>query len=94
VTICTWNEFSERTFIEPAQDATSHKPLNHFYVYEKTVEYIKLLKSEPSDPPWYKDPEMYIIFLVLTVVVALLVISLVLIVVVVALVVKWVHGHF
>lgn len=46
ITIISWNEFAERTQIEPAWDTTSAFKDNPFYLFNKTENYIKSL-SEP-----------------------------------------------
>jgi hypothetical protein len=49
ITIISWNEYSERTQIEPTYDTTSAFKENPFYLFGKTQAYIKSLKSEPAE---------------------------------------------
>jgi len=46
VMITSWNEYHERTMIEPHIDATAN--VHPFYIYELTAKYIKMLKQQPS----------------------------------------------
>jgi hypothetical protein len=56
VTITTWNEFPERTAIEPHFDATasSHDP---YFLYNATRNYIAQLKG--LDRPVYEAPKYW-----------------------------------
>lgn len=46
VTITSWNEYAERTQIEPSWDKTSSLQKNNpFYLYNKTQNYIKQLRN-------------------------------------------------
>ena len=46
VTITSWNEYAERTQIEPSWDKTSSLQKNDpFYLYNKTQNYIKQLRN-------------------------------------------------
>jgi hypothetical protein len=56
VTITTWNEFPERTAIEPHFDATasSHDP---YFLYNATKNYIAQLKG--LDGPVYEAPKYW-----------------------------------
>jgi len=45
VTISTWNEYHERTQIEPSVDMTSVYKENVYYILEKTKSYIEQLRS-------------------------------------------------
>ncbi|MEM3596752.1 MAG: hypothetical protein QXJ53_01275 [Candidatus Bathyarchaeia archaeon] len=62
VTIATWNEFPERTAIEPHydRDAWNNDP---YYLYNLTKQYIAQIKGEsiPSIEKWYEDPKNYAI---------------------------------
>jgi len=51
VTIATWNEFAERTQIEPCIDKTSHKKNEPYYIYDKTKQYIARIKSPAPQFP-------------------------------------------
>jgi len=44
VAIITWNEYGERTQIEPSKDAT-YKQTEYFFMYNKTKVYINMIKS-------------------------------------------------
>lgn len=48
ITICSWNEYPERTAIEPHWDADAYDP-NPYLLYNKTRIYIKQLRGEPID---------------------------------------------
>jgi len=50
VTIASWNEFAERTQIEPCWDETSYKKNDPFYIFNKTKDYIKQLKGTMPQP--------------------------------------------
>lgn len=50
VTIATWNEYHERTQIEPCWDKTSYKKNDPFYIFKKTKDYIKQLKGTIPQP--------------------------------------------
>lgn len=45
ITIISWNEFAERTQIEPTWDTTSAFKDNPFYLFNKTENYIEILKN-------------------------------------------------
>ncbi|RLC80617.1 MAG: hypothetical protein DRI61_05370 [Chloroflexi bacterium] len=51
VTIATWNEFAERTQIEPCIDKTSYKKNEPYFIYEKTKQYIARIKSPTPQVP-------------------------------------------
>jgi hypothetical protein len=50
VTISTWNDYHERTQIEPCIDRTSAFKSDPYYIYNKTKEYISLLRSPIIKP--------------------------------------------
>lgn len=54
ITICSWNEYPERTEIEPHWDADAHDH-NPYFLYDKTKEFISTLKGETA----YTDPNVY-----------------------------------
>jgi hypothetical protein len=54
VTICSWNEYNERTQIEPHYDNDAFDP-DPFYLYNITKQYIQQLK-ETEPPPWWRNP--------------------------------------
>lgn len=67
VLIATWNEYHERTMIEPHIDATAD-PEFYFpdYLYQKTCEYIKLLKEKPFPTiQLYSLPSLILLILIL-----------------------------
>ncbi len=45
ITITTWNEFHERTAIEPAFDNTSYRKDDPYFIYNKTKEYVAKLRN-------------------------------------------------
>jgi hypothetical protein len=49
VTIASWNEFAERTQIEPTNDTTSFTS-SPYYLFEKTRMYINIIKSTEPEP--------------------------------------------
>lgn len=48
ITICSWNEYPERTAIEPHWDADAYDH-NPYFLYIKTKKYIAILKGETLD---------------------------------------------
>ena len=48
ITIISWNEYSERTQIEPTFDTTSAFTEDSFYLFDKTQAYIESVKSGPA----------------------------------------------
>jgi len=48
ITICSWNEFPERTAIEPHWDADAYDH-NPYFLYNKTKKSIETLRGEPVD---------------------------------------------
>jgi hypothetical protein len=50
VTIISWNEYAERTQIEPTNDTTSAFKNDPFYLFNKTEEYIKAITPNPTIP--------------------------------------------
>ena len=51
VAIISWNEYGERTQIEPCKDATSDQPQNYFLMYNKTKAYIEMIKNITTPSP-------------------------------------------
>ena len=49
VTIATWNEYAERTQIEPTNDTTSFTS-SPYYLYERTRMYIDIMRSTETEP--------------------------------------------
>lgn len=75
VTITSWNEFPERTAIEPHKDATASSP-DEYFLYRMTQSYIAQLKSiEVLVPsmPWWQEPKMIIAVIVVVAVCVLIV---------------------
>ena len=74
ITITSWNEFPERTAIEPHYDSTAWNN-DPFYLYNLTRNYICELKG--IDPQtyinWYDNPKKYVIICGVIIVVALVV---------------------
>ena len=72
VTITSWNEYAERTQIEPAFDNATVSPnspqtTNPFYLYNKTRDYIKQLRNTiPETIP----PEILIIIIIIIIIIA------------------------
>ncbi|MEM2514610.1 MAG: mannosyltransferase family protein [Candidatus Bathyarchaeia archaeon] len=67
ILIATWNEYHERTMIEPHLDATAD-PEFYFsdYLYQKTCEYVKLLKEKPFPTiQLYSLPSLILLVLIL-----------------------------
>ncbi|MEM3590798.1 MAG: mannosyltransferase family protein [Candidatus Bathyarchaeia archaeon] len=67
VLIATWNEYHERTMIEPHIDATAD-PEFYFpdYLYQKTCEYVKLLKEKPFPTvQFYSLPSLILLMFIL-----------------------------
>ncbi len=62
VTITSWNEYPERTAIEPHRDATASSS-DEYYLYHQTQAYIAELKSlNPVDAaPWWTDARMVVV---------------------------------
>jgi hypothetical protein len=48
ITICSWNEYPERTAIEPHWDADAYNH-NPYFLYVKTKNYIQQLRGAPVD---------------------------------------------
>jgi len=54
ITIQCWNEYAERSNIEPHKDATAN--VDDFYLYRKTKTYMQILRGVTVEPPmWYQD---------------------------------------
>lgn len=57
VTIISWNEFAERTQIEPSNVSGSYQPDNYYLMFDKTYQYIQMVKNNsllspsPSSSP-------------------------------------------
>jgi len=65
ITITSWNEYPERTAIEPHYDPTASNN-DPFYLYNLTCSYITQLKGlETSSPKWYDDPKNFAIITIL-----------------------------
>ena len=66
ITITSWNEFPERTAIEPHYDSTASNR-DSYYLFKLTKNYILQLKDPASVPadPWYENPRNYAIVMVL-----------------------------
>jgi hypothetical protein len=62
ITICSWNEYPERTAIEPHQDYTSWNN-DPYYLYNMTKDYITELKgiTPTLEKPmyWYQNPLIF-----------------------------------
>jgi len=48
ISICSWNEYPERTAIEPHYDSTAWNP-DPYYLYNKTRNFIEELRGRPTD---------------------------------------------
>lgn len=65
VTICSWNEYEERTMIEPHYDRTAFTS-DPYYVYNVTKEYVLKLKGlydAGGGLPWYERPFSLFLFI-------------------------------
>jgi len=61
ITITSWNEYPERTMIEPHYDSTAWNP-DPFYLYNMTCDYViqvKNLETSNSEEVWYKNPLVF-----------------------------------
>lgn len=64
ITIQCWNEYAERSNIEPHVDGTAN--VDNFYLYRKTKEYIQLLRTVQVEPSIWYDPYFRLSFQVIT----------------------------
>lgn len=73
VTITSWNEYPERTAIEPHYDSTA-ADRDPYLLFSKTQDYIAQLKgiSTQASEIWYENPRIYIIICGVTIFIAII----------------------
>lgn len=61
ITVCSWNEFPERTQIEPCYDRDSFNG-DPYYLYNLTKNFIAKLKGLTVEPEtaWYNEPKRFV----------------------------------